>query len=444
MMLYRLGAALIAFLTVLSGSAGAQRDISINIYNDGLSQITEERVVDLSKGQERIAVYDIAENIDPGSISVESDGFDVKWIDYRYDFVSAERLLYKFLGKEIQFRKGDSLITGILIRYDTKYLFVAPSGWPGPVSIYDREDMKNIDLPELPEGLVSRPMINIGIAPGRSGGKKLTLSYLTTGLGWSTEYRFGYDGKSEAEFSGWVNLDNQCGLSFPDAEISLVAGKIDRVKPSAGSADKSQIGEAGETAKSPMEPLMDYHRYKLPFKTAIGEKESKQAVLFPPRKIDVDHYYRYNWSETKSEVKSVIAFKNDSKSGLGMALPPGRISIYDTKSGVFLGSGEFGGAPADEKAEIFIGTAFDIKAERKRIDHKKLGRNRNSDTFEIEIRNHKSENARVIVAEELYGYWEIVEKTADFVKKDFQTVEFEITIAAGETKKITYTAEYGY
>ena len=444
MMLYRFGQAMIASLMVLAVPARAQRDISINIYNDGFSQITEKRVIDISEGQDQIAVYDIAEKIDPASISVAGDGFDVKWIDYRYDFVSAERLLYKFLDKKIQFRKGDSLITGILIQYDIKYLFVAPSGWPGPVSMYDRDELKNIDLPELPEGLVSRPMINIGFVPGREGEKEITLSYLAAGLGWSTEYRIGFDGKSGAEFSGWVNLDNQCGLSFPEAEISLVAGKVDRAKPSAGSADKSQNGEIGETGKSPMEPLVDYHRYKLPFKTAVGEKESKQAVLFPAKKIPVDHYYSYKWSETKSDVKSVISFKNDSKSGLGMALPPGRISIYDTNSGVFLGSGEFNGAPAEEKAEIVIGTAFDIKAERKRIDHKKLGRNRNSDTFEIEIRNHKSENAKVIVTEELYGYWEIVEKNADFLKKDFQTVEFEVAIPAGEMKKIAYTAEYSY
>lgn len=443
-MIYRSFTITIVLVASAALSVSAQRDISINIYNDGFSQVTEKRIVNLEKGQNQIAVYDIAEKIDPGSITVDGDGFDVKWIDYRYDFVSAERLLYKFVGKEIQFLKGDSLITGILVRYDSKYLFIAPSGWPGPVSIYERDDLKNIDLPELPEGLVSRPMINVGIDPGKSGEKKLTLSYMTTGLGWNTEYRLSYNGKSKAEFSGWVSLDNQSGLSFPAAAVSLVAGKVHREKASAGSTDQAEDGSQGKTSKSAMEPLVDYHRYKLPFKAVIGEKESKQVVLFSPKDIDVDHFYRYEWSETKSDVKSIIAFNNNDKSGLGIALPPGRISIYDSKSAVFLGSGNFDGAPAGEEAEVIIGTAFDIKAERKRIDHKKLGRNKNSDTFEIEIRNHKSEKAKIVVTEELYGYWEIVEKSDDFTKEDFQTIEFELTVEAGETRKITYTVEYSY
>ncbi len=443
-MIYRPFIIAVILVSALAYSVSAQREITINIYNDGFSQVTEERTIDLEKGQEQIAVYDIAEKIDPGSITVDGDGFNVKWIDYRYDFVSAERLLHKFVGKEIQFRKGDSLIIGTLVRYDSKYLFIAPSGWPGPVSIYERDDLKNIDLPELPDGLVSRPMINVGIDPGKSGEKKLTLSYMTTGMGWNTEYRLGYNGKDKAEFSGWVSLDNSCGLSFPDASVSLVAGKVDREEASSGSVDQADDGSKGKTAKSSMEPLVDYHRYKLPFKAIIREKESKQVVLFSPKNIEVDHFYKYEWSETKSDVKSVVAFTNSDKTGLGIALPPGRISIYESKSGVFLGSGKFDGVPAEEEAEIVIGTAFDIRAERKRIDHKKLGRNKNGDSFEIEIRNHKSESAKVVVTEELYGYWEITEKSDDYTKEDFQTIEFEVNVPGGETKKISYTVEYSY
>ncbi len=428
----------------LTRTASGQRDIAINVYNDGFSQITEKRSIDLEKGQSRIRIYDIAENIDPGSITVEGNGFEVRWIDYRYDFVSAERLLHRFIGREIQFRKTDSLIAGILIRYDSKYLFMAQAGWPGPVSIYEREDLKNIELPELPDGLESRPTINIGIDGAKVGRGLLTVSYMTTGLSWNTEYRLGYDGKIKAEFSGWVNLDNQCGLSFPPASISLVAGKIEREKATPGSGDRAPEGSEGVTAESTLEPLVDYHRYQLPFKAPLGEKESKQVVLFSPKEIEVDHFYRYEWSETKSDVKSVVAFNNDNKSGLGFPLPPGRMSIYDSESGVFLGSGKFEGAPADEKTEIVIGTAFDIKAERRRVDHRKLGRNKNEDSFEIELRNHKSEEAKVAVWEELYGYWEITEKSDDFEKRDFQRIEFEVTVPAGKTRKITYSVEYSY
>ena len=439
--------AFISFFSILISAPSllAQtRDITINIYNGGFSQVTEKREIDLEKGDSEFQVYDIAEKIDPGSISISSDGLNIRSLDYRYDFVSAERLLYKFIGKEIQFMKGDSLVKGTLLRYDDKYLFLATQGWPGPVSIYERDELKHIDLPALPDGLVSRPMINVVANSERDGLRKIEISYLTNGLGWNVEYRLSYGGEDDAGLSGWVKLDNQSGLSFPDAGIVLVSGQLEREKPSAREAATSEEGEAGESVKSPLEPLVDYHRFKLPFKTPLGEKETKQAALFQPTKVKVDHYYKYQWSETKSDVKSVVSFINNDNSGLGFPLPPGRISIYDKNTGAFLGSGAFDGAPAGEKAEIFMGSAFDIKAERKRIDHKKIARNKNSDTFEIKIRNHKADGIRVIISEELYGYWDIIDNSDAFTKKDFQTIEFEIRVPAASEKVITYTVEYGY
>jgi hypothetical protein len=431
-------------LLISAATAFAQREITINVYNDGFSQITDERRVNVESGPSEIEFQDIAEKIDPGSITLSGEGFGVRWIDYRYDFVSAERLLYKFIGSEIQIQKGDSLIKGVLVRFDDDYLFIASQGLPGPVSIYERDDLKNVDLPELPGGLVSRPTIAAGIEAANSTNAILKMSYLTTGLGWQAEYRLDYDGRDKGDFSGWINLDNRSGVSFPDATIILVAGQVERSEPTAGSGDMFAEGRAAKTPEVPLEPLVDYHRYKLPFKVTVGENESKQAALFQPLSMTVEHHYKYKWSETKSSVKSVISFQNSEESGLGFPLPPGRISIMDGETGTFLGSGDFEGAPAGEEAEVVIGTAFDIKAERKRIDHKKIARNRNSDTFEIEIRNHKPDEVRLVIEEELYGYWEIVEKSDDFTKKDFQTIEFEIEVPGSGEKTVTYTAEYGY
>ncbi len=422
----------------------AEREITINIYNGGFSQVTEKRQIEIKKGQKEVEIYDIPEGIDPGSISIKGEGFGVRWIDYRYDFISAERLLHKFIGKEIQFQKGDSLVKGILIRYDSKYLFLSTHGWPGPVSIYERDDLKNIDLPALPEGLVSRPTINLGLDSGGSGKKGMELSYLTSGLGWQAEYQLNFNRKDKAAFSGWVKLDNQCGLSFPAASIVLIAGQVDRAKPAAGSGDAMATGKSGAGSESPLEALVDYQHYKLPFKTAISEMETKQAVMFSSMGINVEHFYRYKWSETKSAVKAIVAFDNNKESGLGIPMPPGRMSIYDGQTRTFLGSAEFDGAAAGEKAEIVMGTAFDIATERSRTDHRKLGRNRNADSYEIRIRNHKAERIKVVISEELYGYWEITEKSDEFTRKDFQTVEFDIKVPAGGEKVITYTVEYGY
>ena len=425
-------------------SQAGERSIAINIYNDGFSQVTEIRQVKLVQGINNLEFYNIAEKIDPGSINLSGDGFEIRTVDYRFDLVSGDRLLRRFIGQEIEFRKDDSLYSGTLFNFDDDYLYIGLKGGAGAIAIFERDDFKYVDLPSLPEKLVTRPMISAIINSNSSGTSEFNLSYLTSGLSWQAEYQLAYDGDISADLTGRVNLDNQTGTAFPGAEVILIAGQTEREEPAVNTSGDAEQGEAYKPRKSRLEPLVDYYRYKLPFTTDLGAMESKQAMMLEQMTIEVERYYKYQWSETKSDVKSILSFKNESGPGPAVPLPSGRISIYDKESGAFLGSGKFDDTPVGEKAEIYLGTAFDIAAERKRIDHKKISRNKNSDTFEIKIRNHKPEKAKIIVAEELYGYWDIIEKSDDYKKEDFQNIEFEILVEPGQEKTLTYTVEYSY
>ncbi len=435
---------LILAIVICAVSVADDRDITINIYNDGFSQVTEGRRVNITKGEDVISLDDIAVKLDPASIDVRSNKFDIRTIDYQYDLICGERIYQKYLGENIEYKKDDSLYTGKLLSYDDDYLYIASNIYKGGVFIYERKDFEYIKLPDIPAELITQPQIQVTIDSKATGSGEITLSYLTGGLSWHTEYHLIYDGGKSADLSARVNFVNECGVAFPNADIILVAGQVEREEATSGSAEQAVSGTAVKAREAKLEPLVDYHRYRLPFRVTIGERENKQAYMFEQPEIEVEHYYKYEWSETKSDVKAMISFKNDKTSGLGLPLPAGRMNIFDKKTGSFLGSGMFEGTPSGEKAEIYLGTAFDITAERKRIEHKKIGRNRNSDTFEIKIRNHKSESVMVIVAEELYGYWDIVSESDDFIKKDFQNIEFNLIVKPGQEKTLTYSVEYSY
>ena len=419
----------------------SERDITVNIYNNGFSQITEKRTYDLTKGAQEVTIKDIARDIDPASIKV-SGNFEVKTTGYHYDFMSSCRLMSKYIGQTITYSKDDSTASGELVNFDDDYIYLTDKA--GMLYIFERKDFNYLKMPNLSEGLVIKPVIKALIDSKKAGQDNLYLSYLTEGLSWHAEYNLLYDRKKSADLSAWVNLKNECGVAFPEAEIVLIAGQVERVEATEGGAEQMESGAVADYHKSQLEPLVDYHRYKLPFNVGLNEMENKQALMFKRTDIDVEHYYKYEWSETKSDVKAMISFTNDGKSGLGIALPEGRMNIFDKGTGAFLGSGLFAGTPSGEKAEIYLGTAFDITAERKRFDHRKIGRNKNADSYEIVIRNAKDEKIKVIVAEEIYGYWEITESSDQFIKKDFQNVEFEVTINPHQEKVISYTVEYSY
>ena len=116
-----------------------------------------------------------------------------------------------------------------------------------------------------------------------------------------------------------------------------MAGQVDREKPQS-SATQSENGRLIWQAASKLQPLVDYYRYSLPLRVTIDEMDNKKALMFATDNVEFDHYYKYKWSETKSDVKSVIAFINDRAIGLGFPLPAGKISIFDGASQAFLGS----------------------------------------------------------------------------------------------------------
>ena len=62
------------------------------------------------------------------------------------------------------------------------------------------------------------------------------------------------------------------------------------------------------------------------------------------------------------------------------------------------------------------------------------------------MRNRKTEPIQVRVVERLYRWsnWTITQKSADFTKKDAQTVEFNLTVNPDQEQVITYRVRYDW
>jgi len=53
--------------------------------------------------------------------------------------------------------------------------------------------------------------------------------------------------------------------------------------------------------------------------------------------------------------------------------------------------------------------------------------------FEIELRNRKSENVTVAVEKSLWGFWEVLESSLPYKKKDANTITFQVPVKQDET-----------
>lgn len=101
----------------------------------------------------------------------------------------------------------------------------------------------------------------------------------------------------------------------------------------------------------------------------------------------------------------------------------------------------------DETIRAYTGNAFDITAERSRSEFKVDNRHEWIDeTYEIKLRNHKTEPVEVQVVEHLYrgDNWTITSKSVDYVKKDSHTVEFTASIPPDGEQTVKYSVHYSW
>jgi hypothetical protein len=111
----------------------------------------------------------------------------------------------------------------------------------------------------------------------------------------------------------------------------------------------------------------------------------------------------------------------------------------------FTGEDAIEHTPAGERVRVFTGAAFDIVGERRRTSHRvDHARSTIEETFEITVRNRKTEGVEVRVVERLYRWntWDIPVTSVPFTKRDSDTIEFKLRLKPGEERTVSYSVRY--
>ncbi|MGB8661044.1 MAG: hypothetical protein WCD34_11515, partial [Candidatus Acidiferrum sp.] len=255
---------------------------------------------------------------------------------------------------------------------------------------------------------------------------------------------------------GWVTLSNNSGTAFHNARLQLVAGDLNRIQGgvAGGVAREMMMTKAAVPAPQfQQENFSEYHLYTLGRRTSVENQETKQISLLegsgvPVQKIFVvngNNYYYRNPQAPGAPIKDPVMvyykFKNEEKSGLGIPLPAGNVRVYqkDSHGGIlFVGEDRIGHTPKDENVTVHIGNAFDVVAERKQTDYKKIDTHTWEMEYEITLRNHKDAPITVEVNEPLGGDWEMLDSSYKFTKTAAFAAQFQVPVAANATSVLKY------
>ena len=450
----------------------------------GYAVVRQERDLDLTKGRNAVRFTEVAALIDPTTVAFESmtdvKGTTVLEQNYQFDLVSSDKLLQKYVDRQIvvdQIRgqntesfNGTLLSTqgGIVLRRDDGTVQVLPHN-------------AGVRLPALPGGLITRPTLVWDIAAQRPGTHRSRVSYQTQGLTWWADYNVVYAEGANAnacrlDVGAWVSIVNQSGASYADSRLKLVAGDVHRARPatpaSVGMAKLSRADSASERDIGFAEKsFFEYHLYTLGRTTTLPDNSTKQIELFPSaRRVPCEKtlvYYgaptgyrgflsspatdRNYGVQSNRKVDVYLQFKNAENNNMGMPLPAGRVRVSKQDPAdqtlEFIGEDIIDHTPRNENLLLKLGSSFDVVGERRQVDFKvDTTRKTMTEEIEVKLRNQKKERVEVMVKENLYRWvnWNITQRSHEYRKDDSRTVVFPVVIAPGAEAIVRYTVHYSW
>ncbi len=440
-----------------------QREVAVTIYNDNLALVKDSRKLRLDKDRNQLAWREVSAQMRPETALLRNVsnplGFRLTEQNFDFDLLTPQKLLEKYVGKEVTVISVNPA-TGAEKR-ETATVLATNGGTV--LKFADRIETGapgRIAFSGVPENLRDKPTLVITLSNARAGEQNLELSYLTGGLSWKADYVAELSEKDDRlDMSGWVTLTNQSGAAYPNARLQLVAGDVNRVqeefargRPAPMMAKATMADAAGMS----QEALFEYHLYTLERPTTIAENQTKQVALMSASSVPVkkelllegqNYYYSGQYGELGQKMKAGVFVEFTNKGdGLGIPLPKGIVRVYkkDSKGNAqFIGEDRIDHTPKNETVRLKLGDAFDVTADRKQTDFKKLsGASRYNYVFEsayqIVIKNAKKEPVTVKVVEPMPGDWQMQSESHAHTKAASNAAVWNINVPAEGKTALSY------
>src|SRR5881394_530756 len=323
----------------------------------GYALVRDDREMKIKQGRSQMSFTDVAALIDPTTVtftSLTDPATRVLEQNFQFDLVSTQKLLLKFIDKQITVDKpngnGVTPITGTLLSATDGIVLRGGDG-----SIYSLPSYASVRFPDLPGGLNTRPTLVWDIQSPSGGTHKSRVTYQTGGITWWADYNLIFNEGADAnsgllDLSAWVSIINQSGATYPDAKLKLIAGDVNRVQPENNSGVRREVLMKAAAAPEASDGFVqkdffEFHLYTLGRKTTLPNNSTKQIELFdqarqiPAKKIllyygaPAPYYYPSPATDRdlgvamNKKVDVYLQFKNDKQFGLGVPLPAGRLRV---------------------------------------------------------------------------------------------------------------------
>ena len=433
----------------------AQGEVAVTIYNNNLALVQDIRDLTVPQGRSRQEFADVSAQIRPETVTLSGAGLGVVEQNFDYDLLSPDKLMEKAVGKVVtivrtnpatgaETREQARVLAangGIVLQIGERIEVLRDDGLPVRV-VFDR----------VPENLRARPTLSVTVDTNRAGPVSARLSYLTPGLGWTSDYVALFDeGKKAIDMQGWVTLTNNTGTTFANARTLLVAGSV------GGGANRfsalNDSLEAAGTESNDRERLGDYYLYPLAQRTTIANAQQKQVSFLDVKGAPARRAYEFvnGWlgsNDAPRSATTALKFSTSRDGGLGDQLPAGTIRVYlrDARGEPqFIGETRIDHTPMGSAMALRIGEAFDVKVKTVVEARTKQSNRRWQTQMRYVVTNARPEAITVDLAQTgLYGDVRMVAQSITGERVSADRIEWKVPVPANGTTEVTATFETRY
>jgi hypothetical protein len=410
--------------------------VAVTIYRDDLALVTETRTVDLPAAAVTLVIEDVVETLLPQSAILTDAARPLAESNFDYDRLTPRSLLERSIGATVTITRTDPG-TGRVTRTAATILAVGDGvvlqTADGAEALYCSGLPERLELARLPDELLGKPRLSVKLAAGEPGQRTVKVTYLAHGFAWSSDYVAHLSDDSTAmRLAGWATLTNSTGTVFEQAEVQLVAGRLNilsfeeggsAAEPAYATDDESDveareriIGEQAESdvallrdcfeSELPVQQLVqrmamvrfdrnavqdaaleeimvtgsriereefgDYQLYRLPWRTDLNARQTKQVLFLDELDVRVERLYGFRLqSLTEPPADNVaipslmLRFENTEAGGLGEPLPSGIVRVFESHGGrqVLAGEAALGDRPVGLPIELAIARALNVLLE---------------------------------------------------------------------------------
>lgn len=415
--------------------------------------------MNLPSGRSKQEFPDVSAQIRAETVTLTGPGIGIVEQNFDYDLLTPAKLMEKAVGQTVTLLRTN-VATGVETRVRAKVL--AANG--GVVlQIGDSiEVLRDDGLPvrvifdRVPPNLRARPTLSVTVE-SKGGLTPTTLTYLTPGLGWTSDYVTLFDdAKQTIDVQGWVTLTNNTGTDYTNADVLLVAGNPNqggnrRMYQTPYSPSTGTIDEAG-TESYNRERLGDYYLYPLGERTTIANAQQKQVSFLDVKSAPARNTYEFNngWLATNeaASASSVLKFSTSRSGGLGDQLPAGTMRVYmRDKRGdpQFIGESRIEATPMGSAMSIRTGEAFDVKIKTVVEERTRISSNRWKTRMRYEITNARGNAVTVDLGQNgLWGDVRISEQSQEGKRVSADRIEWSVPVPANGKATVTATFDSRY